>query len=137
MSDTSISGLIEVPQREVVLMLEAGYLYMELAKHKEAEDLFTGVAALVPHSEVPHMALGHLYFSQGRFNPALKAHQKGVELNPGSATAHASVGEVLLFLKKPQQALESLDKAIELDPQGSAGEFARSLKEAYELGVFG
>ncbi len=83
------------------------------------------------------MALGHLYFSMGRFNPALKAHQLAVELNPDAAAAHASVGETLFFLRRHEEAVISLDKAIELDSDGSAGEFARALKEAHELGVFG
>jgi predicted Zn-dependent protease len=62
-----ITGLIEVPQKQASMLLEAGYLLMELGKNKEAEETFQGVAALLPHSEVPHMALGHLYFSQGKF----------------------------------------------------------------------
>jgi tetratricopeptide (TPR) repeat protein len=132
-----VKGIVEVPQKEVILLLEAGYLYMELGKNKEAEDVFQGVSALIPHSEVPQMALGHLFFSMGRFNPALKAHQKAVELNPESAVAHASVAETLFFLRKHGEAVAALDKAIELDPDGSAGQFARSLKEAHDLGVFG
>lgn len=132
-----VQGLIEVPQKDVVLLLEAGYLYMELGKNKEAEEVFTGVCALVPHSEVPQMALGHLFFSMGRFNPALKAHQKAAELNPKSAAAHASVGETLLFLRKHNDAIAELDKAIALDPEGSAGQFAKALKEAHGLGIFG
>ena len=45
-----IQGIIEVPQREVVLLLEVGYLYMELNKHDEAKEVFEGVAALVPQT---------------------------------------------------------------------------------------
>ncbi len=48
-----------------------------------------------------------------------------------------SVGETLFFLRKSKEALENLDKAIALDPEGPAGEFAKALKEAHGLGVFG
>ena len=132
-----IQGIIPVAQKDVVLLLEAGYLYMEFGKPQEAEDIFNGTSMLVPHSEVPHMALGNLYFSMGRFNPALKAHKKAVELNDGSAAAHASVGEILFFLRRPEEAIKQLDKAIQLDPDGSAGQFALALKDAHELGIFG
>ena len=125
--DLIIQGIIPVPQRDVTLLLEAGYLYMELGKNK----------ALIPHSEVPHLALGNLYFSMGRFTPALKAHQKAAELNPGSAAAHASIAEALFFLKKPKDAVQAVDKAISLEPEGPAGQFAKYLKEAHELGIFG
>jgi tetratricopeptide (TPR) repeat protein len=132
-----VQGIVPVSQKDVALLLEAGYLFMELGKNKEAEEVFGGVSCLVPHSEVPHMALGHLFFSLGRFNPALKEHQRAIELNPQSAAAHASAAETLFFLRKPKDALDLIDKAIGLDPSGSAGGFARSLKEAHGLGVFG
>jgi tetratricopeptide (TPR) repeat protein len=83
------------------------------------------------------MALGNLYFSLGRFNPALKAHQKALALNPDSAAAHASVGETLLFLRRHGEAIVELDRAIALDAIGSAGQFANALKEAHGLGIFG
>ena len=83
------------------------------------------------------MALGHLYFSMGRFNPALRAHQKADRLNPKSAAARAAVGETLFFLRRPSEALTELDKAINLEPDSPASEFARALKEAHELGIFG
>jgi tetratricopeptide (TPR) repeat protein len=135
--DLIIQGIIPVPQRDVTLLLEAGYLYMELGKNKEAEEVFAGVSALIPHSEVPHLALGNLYFSMGRFTPALKAHQKAAELTPGSAAAHASIAEALFFLKKPKDAVHAVDKAIALEPDGPAGQFAKYLKEAHQLGIFG
>ncbi len=131
-----VSGIVELQQRDVVLMLEAGYLYMELNKPGEAEEVFTGVAAMLPHSEVPHLALGNLFFSIGRFNPSLKAHRRAVELNPESAAAHASVGEVLFFLRRSDEGLKSLDRAIELAPEDPAADFARALREAQGLGVF-
>lgn len=137
MSDTQIiQGIVPVEKQDVVLLLEAGYLLMELAKHKEAEEVFHGVSALAPNSEVPHMALGHLYFSQGRLNPALKSHQKAVQLNPASAAAHAAVGEALMFLRRHGEAIKALDKAIALEPNGPAAEFAHALKESHTLGVF-
>ncbi len=132
-----VQGIVPVAQKDVVLLLEVGYLYMELGKNDEAKEVFEGITALVPHSEVPHMALGHLYFAMGRFNPALKCHQTAAGLNPQSAAAHASVGETLFFLRKPDEGMIHLDKAIAADPDGSGGEFAKALKEAHGLGVFG
>ena len=133
----TIQGIIPVPQKDVILLLEAGYLYLEFGKSQEAEDVFSGISMLIPHSEVPHIALGNLYFSMGRFNPALKAHKKAVRLNEESAAAHASVGEILFFLRRPDEALKQLDRAIQLEPDGSAGQFAMALKDAHELGIFG
>jgi tetratricopeptide (TPR) repeat protein len=129
-------SLVPVTQREVSLMLEAGYLFIELHKHKEAEDIFLGVAALAPKSEVPHTALGNLHFSQGRFAQALKAHEHAVALNQESAIARALVAESLFFLKRTQDGIRMLDEALSLPDDGSAHEFAKALREAYDLKLF-
>ena len=137
MSDALVQGaIVPVVQRDVVLMLEAGYVLLEMKKHKEAEELFAGVCALVPASEVPLMALGHLYFAMGRFSPALKSHQRALSVNPGSAAVHAAIAETLLFLKRPQEAVASIAEAVRLEPDSPAATFARALEEAHDLGVF-
>lgn len=122
-----VEGIVPVPQTEIALLLEAGYLYMEMQKFREAEEVFDGVAALVPHSDVPMICLGNLAFSQGQYQRALKFHREAAKKVPDSALAHAHQGEALLFLKKRKDAKAALDKAVELDPDGPAGAFAKSL----------
>ena len=136
MAEHIVHGIVDVPQSEIALLLEAGYLYMELGKWKEAQEVFIGVGALIPHSEVPHVALGNAYFSQGNFQQALKAHRTAAKVNPDSALARAHEGEVLLFLKKFREGVDALNKAIAMEPEGLAADFANSLLEANELGCF-
>jgi predicted Zn-dependent protease len=130
MADVTVEGLIPVPQREVALLLETGYLYLEMNKPKEAEEVFTGVAALVPHSEVPHVCLGNLHFSQGRYDRAAKCQRDALQKNPDSALAQAHLGEALLFARKRDEARAALEKAAAMDPDGEAGAFARTLLDA-------
>ena len=134
MSDEILKGLIDVPQPEAALLLEAGYLYMEMGKHKDAEEVFAGVAALLPHSDVPHVALGNLEFAQGRFQRALKHHQDALKLKPASALAQAHVGEALLFLKKTDDGVKALRKAIDMEPSGMPATFAKALLTAHDAG---
>lgn len=136
MSDVEmLKGLIELPQPEAALLLEAGYLYMEMGKPKDAEEVFVGVAALLPHSDVPLVALGNLEFSQGRFQRALKHHQDALKVKPDSALAQAHVGEALLWLKKVDDAVAALNKAVQMDPEGHPGQFAKALLEAHQSGA--
>ena len=132
-----LKGLIELPQPEAALLLEAGYLYMEMGKPKEAEEVFAGVAALLPHSEVPLVALGNLEFSQGHFQRALKHHQEALKVKPTSALAQAHVGEALLWLKKSDEGRAALEKAIDMDPSGAPAQFARALLDAQQQGAIG
>lgn len=137
MSEHIVKGIVDVPQSEIALLLEAGYLFMELGKWKEAQDVFSGVAALIPHSEVPHVALGNMFFAQGKFQQALKSHRDALKTAPGSALAQAHIGEALIFLKKFDEGLQALNKAIQMEPEGLAADFARSLLEAHDVGCFG
>ncbi|MEM7675523.1 MAG: tetratricopeptide repeat protein [Myxococcota bacterium] len=126
----TVQGLVEISQEEVALLLESGYLYLEMQKPREAEEVFSGVAALVPHSEIPLICLGNLYFSQGRFERALKFHRDALKRNSQSALAQAHAGEALLFMKRRADAKSALEQAIAMDPEGDAGTFARSLLDA-------
>ena len=125
-----VEGLVSVPQTEVALLLESGYLYMEMQKYKEAEEIFSGVAALVPHSDVPWICLGNLAFSQGQYDRALRHQKEALQRVPESALAEAHRGEALIFLKKKDEAREALRRAASLDPDGPAGAFAQSLLDA-------
>jgi tetratricopeptide (TPR) repeat protein len=129
-----IKGLVEVPQPEAAMLLEAGYFFVEMGKHKEAEDVFSGVAALLPHSDVPHVALGNLEFTQGHYARALKHHQEAARLKPTQALAHAHIGECLLWLNKANEGVASLQKAIALEPESAAAKMATALLEAHEQG---
>lgn len=122
-----VQGLVEVPQGEIALLLESGYLYLEMQKYKEAEEIFGGVAALIPHSEVPLVCLGNLAVSQGKYDRALKHHKDALLRQPKSALAEAHLGEVLIFLKKKDEARAALQRAADLDPDGPSGAFAKSL----------
>jgi len=131
-----IKGLIDLPRRDVAILLETGYLLMEFSKPKEAEEVFAGVTALLPHSEVPHLALGNLYFSQGKFQNALKEHKKAHELRPESALPHVHIGECLFALHKYDEGKQELEKALKKENEGPTADFARNLLEAREFGIF-
>lgn len=130
-----VEGLVTVPQTEVALLLESGYLYLEMQKYKEAEEIFAGVAALVPHSEIPLTCLANLAMSRGQYDRALKFSKEALARVPDSALAEAGKGEALLFLKKKEEAKTSLRRAEELDPEGPAGAWAKSLLDALAAGM--
>lgn len=129
-----LKGLIELPQPEAALLLEAGYLSMEMGRHKDAEEIFAGVAALLPHSDVPLVALGNVEFAQGRYQRALKHHQDALKLRPTSALAQAHIGEALLWLKKTDEGKKALEQAMQMEPDGMPAAFAKALLAAHAAG---
>ena len=126
--------MIDIPRDDLVLMLEAGYIYLAMGKFLEARHVFEGLIALVPKNEVPRVALANVLFAQKKFLPAIRTLKEAIKLNEESAFAHAHLGEALLFYGKKEQALEALAQASRLEVQGKCGDFARSLIELVKRG---
>jgi tetratricopeptide (TPR) repeat protein len=135
-SASEIAGsVVPVARQQAMILLEAGYIWMEMGKFDKAKDIFTGAAALMPKSEVPQLALGALEFAQGRHDKALQAYRAAQRLAPNSALPRAHAGEALLFMNKVPEAMKELKAAMDLDPESDGARFARALVEAKEVGA--
>jgi tetratricopeptide (TPR) repeat protein len=137
MAETSeISGsLVPLARREAAILLEAGYIWMDMGKFDNARDVFAGAAVLMPKSEVPQLALGTLEFSQGRHDKALQAYRAAQRLAPTSALPRAHCGEALLFMGKVNEAVKDLKAAMDLEPDSDGARLAKSLMDAKDAGA--
>lgn len=125
--------LIDLEKEHLGVMMEAGYIYIGMRRYKEARELFEGLAALVPASDIPLVAEGNVLFCEGRLVRAIALYRKALKLDPGSIFAKAYLGEALLFSGRKDEALELLGVVAKCD-SGGAGEFARALLKAVEDG---
>jgi tetratricopeptide (TPR) repeat protein len=116
--------------------MEAGFICRDAGRYQHARDIFLGVRALRPGSEIPEVGLGTVAFQQGDFPQAARHYKRAIERNPQSAWAHAHHGELALFAKNKQQAREHLQRALELDPTGEYGAMARDLLKLTETVQF-
>ncbi len=126
--------MISVPNEDIRLIMEAGYLYLGMYRFKEAQQVFEGVAPLVPKSEVPLVSLGNVYCVQAKFDQAITCYKKALKIQPKSAFAKSYLGEALFFKGDKEKALKALEEASKLDPKGKSGDFARSLTELIHSG---
>jgi tetratricopeptide (TPR) repeat protein len=130
-----IAGLVPVSKQEVMILLEAGYQLMNMKRFDHAREVFGGAAALLPKSDVPHLALGTLEFALGHHAKALQEYRKAQQIAPESGLPRAHAGEALLFLGKAAEALKELNAAIEIEPNGGGARLARALLEAHQSGA--
>ena len=114
---------------EIGLLMEAGLIYRDAKQFEEARQVFRGVQALLPKSDVVEVALGTVSFQAGEFDDAARHYARALELNPRSAYANAHFGELELFRLNKDAARSRLKQAVELDPRGMAGKLARSLSD--------
>ena len=126
--------MIDVPRDDLVLMMEAGYIYLAGGKLNEAKQVFEGVSVLKPKHEIPMVAIANVLFAQKKFPQAIKLLKEALKINPKSVFALSHLGESLLFSNKKEEALKILNQAVALDGQSSAGQFARSLIKLIEQG---
>lgn len=126
--------MVPMSREDLIIIMEAGYIYLGMLRYKEAREVFEGVSALVPESEVPIVALGNVYFCEKKFDVAIRTYQTALKKKDSSAFAHAHLGEALFFKGKKMEALKELSTAIGLDPAGKSGNFAKTLKEAIDGG---
>ena len=88
---------IQPSREEIAFLMEAGVIYRDARRFPEAEEVFRGVRALTPRSEVPEVALGTVQFAMGEVQKAIGHYEKALKLNAASAFAHAQLGEALVF----------------------------------------
>jgi tetratricopeptide (TPR) repeat protein len=135
-NSSEIQGsLVPMSRQDARLLLEAGYLWMDMGQFDKARELFIGCAALMPKSDAPQLAMGTLEFSQGRHQKALQAYRAAQKLSPKSGLARAYAGEALLFMGKVNEAMKELKAAMDLEPGGDGGRLAEALIEAKDSGV--
>lgn len=133
---TDIAGsLVPMRKEQAMILLEAGYLWMDLGKFDKAKEVLSGAAALMPKSEVPQLALGTLEFVQGRHEKALQAYRAAQRLAPRSGLPRAHAGEALLFMGKVGEAMKELKAACDVEPEGDGARLAKALIEAKEVGA--
>lgn len=130
------NSLVPLDKTQAKMLFEAGYIWLDMGKPDKAKELFAGMAALMPKSEIPQLGLGTVEFACGRFDKALQAYRAAQRLAPRSGLPRAHAGEALLFLGKDQEALKELKAASEIEPHGDGARLAQALLEAREAGAF-
>jgi tetratricopeptide (TPR) repeat protein len=135
-SSSEIAGsLVPVARQQAMILLEAGYIWLDMGKVDKAKEVFAGAAVLMPKSEVPQLALGALEFAQGRHDKALQAYRAAQRLAPNSALPRAHAGEALLFMGKVPEATKELKAAMELEPDSDGARLAQALMQAKDAGA--
>jgi tetratricopeptide (TPR) repeat protein len=121
---------------ETALLMEAGFIYRDSKRFREAREVFAGVGVMYPKSEVPEVALGTVSFQERDFDGAMQHYRRALQINPRSAFSYVHMGEAALFQMDKESARVHLKKALELDPRGEYGKTARSLLKLWDVVQF-
>ena len=118
---------LQVPVKDVKLMLEVGCVYRYAGRFREARDIFQGVRAMLPTHEVADLALAGVFMDEGKLDEAEAYCRHALELNRVSAAAYAQLAEIQLLKNNSAGARQSLQKSMEISPSGPAATLSRTL----------
>ncbi len=125
--------MIHLDRKYLQVMMEAGYVYLGMRRFKEAHEIFEGLAAIAPDSDVPLVAMGNVDFCENKVEKAIKRYEQALKLDPESIYAKVYLGEALVFAGKKEEGIELL-REVKAADRGGAGEFATALMDALKAG---
>jgi predicted Zn-dependent protease len=124
---------VKPSDEELRVILEAGFALRYTRRLDEAAEIFRGVSALLPESDVPRVALGTVELERGKFVEAQAACEEALRYDPGSLYARVHRAEALLFQKRRSEAETELNSIIAADPESPHTRTARALLDAADL----
>lgn len=124
---------IKTGEEELRVMIESGLVLREAGRLDEAEKIFLGVNELVPHSDVPLIALSSIAARRGDFEEALRLCDKALQKVPESLFARVNRAEILLYQQKREEAEIELREIIETDPDSPHSRTAEVLLDVAQL----
>ena len=124
---------VKVPDEELRVMLESGLVLRESGRLDEAEKIFLGVRELVPHSDVPLVALSSIAVRRGNFEEALRLCEEALEHVPDSLFAKVNHAEILLYQKRNEEAEAELREIVDKNEDSPHRRTAQSLLEVMQM----
>jgi tetratricopeptide (TPR) repeat protein len=110
------------------LHLQAGIIYAEVGKLREAREQFAKVLEEDPKRPEPHHYLGILAEVQGETNVALRDYAQAVKLDPSYVAARTKLARILFKEGRMEEAREQVEEALRWNPSFSeARELLRTL----------
>lgn len=124
---------IKAGEEELRVMIESGLVLREAGRLDEAEKIFLGINELVPHSDVPLVALSSIAARRGNFDEALRLCDKALQEVPESLYARVNRAEILLYQQKREEAETELREIIETDPSSPHSKTAEVLLDVAQM----
>lgn len=124
---------VKTSEEELRVMIESGLVLREAGRLDEAEKIFRGVNELVPHSDVPLVALSSIAARRGNFDEALRLCDKALQEMPESLFARVNRAEILLYQQRREEAEVELREIIEIDPQSPHSKTAEVLLDVAQM----
>lgn len=125
------------PKDIIKEQLGISYELIEKGDFQKARVLLAKIIEMEPEHNSSYILLGYCAIAEKKWEEANKWYMKGLEFEPESLTLLVLLAESLLMCRNFDNAEKILDRVMAIEPGGLHAEFAWSLLEAANLGVYG
>jgi predicted Zn-dependent protease len=124
---------MQIPAREMALLMETGHICRYAGRFREAREIFQGVAALLTVREAADLALAAVACDERRFDEAEKICRGVLHTNTRSVAAYAQLAEIQIMRGDSAGAVETVKTAYALRPTAAILSLVRSLERLAKL----
>jgi len=111
------SGFKKIDQENAVVLFNQGIDFMRTEKLDQAERSFRQVLAIDREFAKAYVALGQIYFKQGRFRAAVLAYNHALKNGEEHAFIYNNLGIIMMLNEDFSGAISYLKKAHTLEPE--------------------
>ena len=126
-ADKALSSALIIDKDNTQLILQHGFVLIQLQRFAEAKEVYREVIGLDPNNDIAHASLANVLHQLEEDELALEHHRRAIELDPTYAPHYFNYANTLYDLSEKEMALENYKKAFELD--ASIEEADRMIKE--------
>ncbi len=126
-ADKALSSALILEQENVELLLQYGFVLINMKRLDEAKETYLKVIELDPAEDMAHGSLANVLHQLEENEQALSHHRKAIELDASFAPHYFNYANTLYDLDQKEEALNHYKKTLELD--SSIEEAKRMIEE--------
>jgi len=126
-ADKALSSALILEKENVELMLQYGFVLIQLKRFMEAKEVYQKIIELDPQNDMAYGSLANVSHHLEEDDLALECHRKAIELDSDYAPHYFNYANTLYDLGEKELALANYKKAFELDQ--TIKEAERMIKE--------
>ena len=121
-ADKALSSALILEPENVGILLQYGYVLIQLNRLEEAKDNYMIILELDEHEDMAHVSLANVLHKLDENEKAVEHHIRAIELDGNYAPHYFNYANTLYDMDNKEEALRFYKKAFELDNSLEAAE---------------
>jgi tetratricopeptide (TPR) repeat protein len=121
-ADKALSSALILEPENVGILLQYGFVLIQLDRLEEAKDNYMVILELDEHEDIAHVSLANILHKLDENEKAIEHHIRAIELDGDYASHYFNYANTLYDMENREEALRFYKRAFELDSSIEAAE---------------